>query len=62
MTTMNGKRSTISQRLESVLVRRILAQSVEDYKAFGRSLDEFNAYVLRTEKEDCDGERIKGGP
>lgn len=59
MTTMTGKRSTVSQRLESLLVRRILAQSVEDHKAFDRSLDKFNTYVLQTEKEDCDGERIK---
>jgi hypothetical protein len=59
MTTMTGKRSTISKRLESLLVRRILEESVEDHKAFGRSLDEFNAYVLQTEKEDHDGERVR---
>jgi len=59
MTTTTEKRSTISQRLESLLVRRILEESVEDHKAFGRSLDEFNAYLLQTEKEGYDGKRIR---
>lgn len=36
-----------------------MEESVEDHKAFDRSLDEFNAYVLQTEKEDYDGERVK---
>jgi len=59
MTTMTGKRSTISKRLESLLVRRILEESVEDHKACGRSLDKFNAYVLQAEKEDHNGERVR---
>jgi hypothetical protein len=37
----------------------MLEQSVEDYKAFGRSFDEFDAHVLQTEKEGYDVERVK---
>jgi hypothetical protein len=59
MTTTTEKRSTISQRLGSLLVRRILEESVEDHKAFGRSLDELNVYLLQTEKEGCDGKRVR---
>jgi hypothetical protein len=59
MTTTTEKRSTVPRRLESLLVKRILEESVEDHKAFGRSLDEFNVYVLQTEKEGYDGKRAR---